>query len=72
LITTKLKLVRRLFIHPDVPESTARHNMRAWVRSIRQLGNSWLLCNPCNPLQPLQPPLQPLQPPLQPLQPRQS
>jgi len=48
VITTKLRLVRQLFLHPDVPVSTARHNMRAWVRSIRQLGNRWLLANPIN------------------------
>jgi hypothetical protein len=41
--TKMLKRARHLFCHAYVPTSTARHNMRQWVRSIRQLGDRWLL-----------------------------
>lgn len=46
--TTRLKQARRLFCHPGVPTSTARHNMRQWTRSVRQLGYRWLLAKPLN------------------------
>lgn len=46
--THRLTQARRLFVIPDVPASTARHNMRAWVRSVRQLGNRWLIAKPIN------------------------
>lgn len=42
MIVHRLSQARRLFMHPDVPASTARHNMRAWVRSIRMLGRNWV------------------------------
>lgn len=41
--TTRLKQARRLFVHQDADASTARHNMRQWVKSIRHLGGNWLL-----------------------------
>ena len=41
--TTRLKQARRLFVHQDVDQSTARHNIRAWARSLRMLGDKWLL-----------------------------
>ena len=41
--TTMLKHVRTLFVHDMVPTSTARHNMRQWVRSVRMLGDKHLL-----------------------------
>lgn len=41
--TTHLRRVRRLFWHDGVPTSTSRHNARQWVKSIRHLGNNWLL-----------------------------
>lgn len=41
--TKMLTRARRLFCHADVPTSTSRHNMRQWVRSIRLLGDRWLL-----------------------------
>ena len=41
--TKMLTRARRLFCHADVPASTARHNMRQWARSIRMLGDRWLL-----------------------------
>lgn len=44
--THMLTRARRLFQHADVPATTARHNMRQWVRSIRVLGDRWLLARP--------------------------
>ena len=44
--TIHLSRVRRLFFRPDIPASTARHNARQWVRSVRHLGNRWLLAQP--------------------------
>lgn len=44
--TTRLTQARRLFFCRDVPTSLARHNARAWARSLRFLGNAWLLANP--------------------------
>jgi len=41
--TKLLKHVRTLFVHDMVPTSTARHNMRQWVRSVRMLGDKHLL-----------------------------
>jgi len=46
--TTRLRQARRLFMHEHVPRSTARHNMRTWVRSVRRLGSAWILANPAN------------------------
>ena len=40
---TQLKRVRRLFFHDMVEPSTARHNARQWVKSVRFLGDKWLL-----------------------------
>ena len=40
--THMLTRARRLFVHDGVSPSTARHNMRAWVRSIRALGDRWV------------------------------
>lgn len=40
--TTMLSAARRLFVHDGVPRSTARHNMRAWARAVRRLGDRWL------------------------------
>jgi len=41
--TARLRQVRTLFAHPDVPVHIVRHNMRAWVRSVRMLGAKWHL-----------------------------
>lgn len=41
--TRMLKMARRLWAAPEVPEHLARHNMRAWTRSIKVLGDRWLL-----------------------------
>lgn len=39
--TNLLRMARRNFIHPDAPRHVARHNIRAWVRSLRFLGPNW-------------------------------
>ena len=41
--TQVLKTVRRLFNVDYVPKAQNRHNQRAWVRSVRSLGDKWLL-----------------------------
>ena len=38
-----LKHVRQLFNVDYIPRSTNRHNQRQWVRSVRNLGDKWLL-----------------------------
>ena len=44
--TTMLTRVRRHFVHAMAPRHVQRHNMRAWVRSVRQLGSRWLIATP--------------------------
>jgi hypothetical protein len=41
--TQALKQVRSMFCVEGVPSSVQRHNCRAWVKSIRFLGDKWLL-----------------------------
>ncbi len=41
-----LKRARKHFCSDMVPESVNRANRRAWVRSLRFLGNRWLLAAP--------------------------
>ena len=41
--TKMLKLVRQNFDRPEIPRDLVRHNCRAWIRSIRSLGDKWLL-----------------------------
>jgi hypothetical protein len=41
--TKMLKHVRTLFNTKDVDSRINRHNQRQWVRSIRFLGDKWLL-----------------------------
>lgn len=41
--TTALKYVRQLFQTYDAPPQTIRSYQRQWVRSIRYLGDNWLL-----------------------------
>ena len=43
---TALRRVRKLFNSPDAPARVNRHNQRQWVRSIRYLGDKWLLAKP--------------------------
>lgn len=44
--TTHLRRVRRLFCVAETPRHVQRHNMRAWVKSVRFLGDRWLLAKP--------------------------
>lgn len=41
-----LKHVRELFAVDYAPKHTQRHNQRQWVKSIRRLGDRWLLARP--------------------------
>jgi hypothetical protein len=41
--TIALRHVRKLYNSPTAPVETNRHNQRAWVRSVRQLGDKWIL-----------------------------
>ena len=44
--TSMLRRARRHFFHPLAPRHVARHNARQWVRSLRMLGDKWLLAQP--------------------------
>lgn len=44
--TAMLRRARKHFQHQMAPATVQRHNMRAWVRSIRLLGDRWLLAKP--------------------------
>jgi hypothetical protein len=44
--TTYLTKVRRIFATYDAPPETIRSYQRQWVRSIRTLGNKWLVARP--------------------------
>jgi hypothetical protein len=39
----KLKYVRQLFVTYQAPPQTIRSYQRQWIRSIRHLGDNWLL-----------------------------
>jgi hypothetical protein len=41
--TIILKRARELWFIHDVPRNVARHNIRAWVRSVRLLGDKHIL-----------------------------
>ena len=41
--TTMLKMARRLWCVGHADRATQRANMRKWVRSVRQLGNRWVM-----------------------------
>lgn len=41
--SSMLRIARKHFMREYIPRSTQRHNMRAWVRSLRLLGDKWLL-----------------------------
>jgi hypothetical protein len=41
--TELLKTARRLWCVGHANRATQRRNMRAWVRSVRQLGSRWLM-----------------------------
>lgn len=44
--TNVLKHVRQLFNTQGVDVRINRHNQRQWVRSVRYLGDKWLLAKP--------------------------
>jgi hypothetical protein len=44
--TKMLKHVRTLFNTEGVDRRINRHNQRQWVKSIRHLGDKWLLATP--------------------------
>ena len=44
--TKILKRLREQFNSDLVSRETNRHNQREWVRSIRNLGDKWLLATP--------------------------
>ncbi len=44
--TAALKHVRKLFAVDYVPLHTQRHNQKQWVKSVRRLGDNWLLAKP--------------------------
>ena len=44
--TTLLKTGRRIWCIGHADRATQRANMRKWVRSLRQLGGSWVLAAP--------------------------
>ena len=52
--TNLMRRAQRLFFRPDVPEHLARHNARAWVRSVALLGDKWLLATPKTKLEKVQ------------------
>jgi len=41
-----LTRVRKHFSNPLSPRHTNRHNMRQWIKSVRFLGDKWLLATP--------------------------
>jgi hypothetical protein len=43
--TELLKTARRLWCVGHADRATQRRNMRAWVRSVRQLGSRWVMVN---------------------------
>lgn len=49
--TALLTRVKRHFNSPFVPDSVNRANRRKWVRSVRLLGNKWLLASPVERIQ---------------------
>lgn len=44
--TTRLQQARKLFQHRDAEPRVVRHNIRQWARSVRFLGDKWLLAQP--------------------------
>jgi hypothetical protein len=44
--TRFLKRVRAMFASYDAPPEVIRSYQRQWVRSVRRLGNNWLVAKP--------------------------
>ena len=51
--TKLLKHTRELFKTYNVPESTRREYRLKWVRSVRLMGDKWLLAKPVQRLTPV-------------------
>lgn len=47
--TTMLRIARKHYCRDYIPLSTQRHNILAWVRSLRILGDKWLLAQHITP-----------------------
>jgi hypothetical protein len=45
---TLRRKARALYANPEAPDTTNRHNQRAWVRSVLRLGERWLFATPIN------------------------
>lgn len=46
--TKMLVHARKLWFFPGVDPSTARYNCRAWIRSVRRLGDKWVYAKTYN------------------------
>lgn len=44
--TAMLSKARSMFSHQSAPQHVVRHNIRKWARSVRLLGDKWLLAKP--------------------------
>lgn len=44
--TALLKRARLHFCHDMAPRHIQRHNVRAWARAVRLLGDKWLIAKP--------------------------
>lgn len=44
--TILLVRARKHFVHDMAPKHVQRHNVRAWCRSVRLLGDKWLIAKP--------------------------
>lgn len=44
--TIVLRRVRQYFSNPHIPKEHNRSYQRQWVRSVRRLGDRWLLAKP--------------------------
>ena len=47
-----LRRLRQHFVHSMAPRHVQRHNMHAWIISVRFLGDRWLLAKPLERKQP--------------------
>jgi hypothetical protein len=50
--TRYLRHVRKIFATYDAPPETIRSYQRQWVRSVRQLGDKWLVAKQIQRIEP--------------------
>lgn len=50
--TKMLTKVRTMYGNREASRQTNRHNQRSWVRSVRHLGDKWLLAVPVDKKEP--------------------